>query len=238
MVWSAVWITVALAVRAVTGDRRPALALARKVWSPGLIYGAGARLEIEGGENAGLDPACFFVANHQSWIDVPALFVAIPRPLLFLGKKELARVPFLGWYMGAMGMVFVERGERLQTGRSVNEAAERLRQGWSLLSFPEGGRSRDGRVQRFKGASFAAAIDAGAPVVPVAIRGAAAVLPRDGFRVRPGRIQVAIGEPIPTAGLTRADRADLALRTQREVEHLLAGLSGEGSRAEAWQATG
>ena len=139
--------------------------------------------------------------------------------------RRLAAVPFLGPYIQKMGMVFVDRGERRQTARTVGDAASRLREGWSILSFPEGTRAIAGRLQRFKTASFAAALDAGVPVVPVAVEGAGRVLPRDGFRARPGSIHIRIGEPISTAGLTRDARGELAERVQREVEEMLAGLA-------------
>ncbi|HEV8582455.1 MAG TPA: lysophospholipid acyltransferase family protein [Thermoanaerobaculia bacterium] len=225
VVWSAGWITVALVVSALRRSPAPGLALARHVWGPGLLRAGGAQLQVEGRE--GLDPsrAYFFAANHQSWMDIPALFAALPMPVLFLAKRELAAVPFLGRYIEKMGMVFVDRSERRQTARTVGDAAGRLREGWSILSFPEGTRTFDGRVQRFKTASFAAAIDAGVPVVPVALEGAGRVLPRGGFRARPGLIRICIGEPIPTAGLTRDARGELAERAQREVERLLEGLT-------------
>ena len=220
-VWSALWITVALLSLGVTLSRRPGLWLARRAWSPGLLAIGPARLDVEGLDRLDPSRACFFVSNHQSWIDIPALFTAIPIPLLFVAKRELGRVPFLGWYMAAMGMVLIDRSDRAKSAASIARVAERLRQGWSVLTFPEGSRSRDGTVQSFKPAAFAAAIDAAAPVVPVAISGAGRVLPRDGFRPRPGTIRVRVGEPIPTAGLTRHDRGDLARRVQQEVEALL-----------------
>jgi 1-acyl-sn-glycerol-3-phosphate acyltransferase len=226
-VWTAGWILVALAVAAATRRRRLVLALAHRVWAPGLLRAGAAPLEVLGLDRLDLSRPCLFAANHQSWVDIPALVAALPVPLLFLGKRELARVPFLGWYMETMGMVFVDRRERLEAARSVATAAERLRQGWSLLSFPEGSRTRDGRVQRFKSGGFAAAIEAGVPVVPVVLEGTGRILPRDGFRARPGRIRVVVGEPIPTAGLTRADRSALARRTQERVEDLLERLGQE-----------
>jgi 1-acyl-sn-glycerol-3-phosphate acyltransferase len=220
-VWSAGWITVALIVSAIRGSPVPGLALARLVWGPGILRIGGAQLEVQGRERLELPGPCFFAANHQSWIDVPALFTALPRPVLFLAKRELARIPFLGRYIEKMGMVFVDRGERRETARTVGHAADRLRQGWSILSFPEGTRTPDGGVQPFRTATFAAALDAGAPVVPIAIDGARHVLPRGPFQVRPGLIRISIGEPIPTAGLSRAQRGELTERTQREVEALL-----------------
>lgn len=222
-VWSAVWISAALLTLGVTHSRRPGLWLARRVWSPGLLAIAPARLEVQGLDRLDPSRACFYASNHQSWIDIPALFTAIPVPLLFVAKRELGRVPFLGWYMTAMGMVLIDRSDRAKSAASIARVTERLRQGWSVLTFPEGSRSRDGNVQSFKSAAFAAAIDAGAPVVPVAVAGAGRVLPRDGFRPRPGTIRVRVGELIPTAGLTRDDRGDLARRIQQEVEGLLSG---------------
>ena len=93
-----------------------------------------------------------------------------------------------------------------------------------MLSFPEGRRSRDGRLQRFKSAGFAAAIEAGVPVVPIALEGAGRALPPGGFRVRCGTLRVLIGEPLATSGLTRADRAELARQAEAAVTELLAQL--------------
>jgi 1-acyl-sn-glycerol-3-phosphate acyltransferase len=221
--WSALWISIALAVSALTWRRGPALALARRVWAPGVLACA-VRLKVVGRDRVDASRPYLFVANHQSWVDIPALFAALPVPLLFMAKRELARIPFLGWYIQAMGMVFIERGARTAGAASVGHAAERLEQGWSVLSFPEGTRSRDGRVQRFKSAGFAAAIEAGVPVVPVALEGAGRIIPPGGFRVRFGTVRVHVGEPILTAGLTRDDRADLARRAEQAVADLLASL--------------
>jgi len=223
--WTAGWITVALIASAVRGRPDPGLALARRVWAPGILFiGGNLQLEIAGRERLEPSRTYFFAANHQSWVDIPALFVALRRPVLFLAKRELGQVPFLGRFIASMGMVFVDRAERRQTARTVEEAVERLREGRSIVSFPEGTRTPDGRVHPFKTATFAAAMEAGVPVVPVALEGAARVLPRDGFRVRPGLVRVTIGEPIPTAGLGRQDRAALATRVQAAVAEMVEGM--------------
>lgn len=229
--WTALGILVALVVSAAARTRRPGLFLARRVWAPGLLKAVFTGREVAGLANVDLSRPCFFAANHQSWIDIPVLFASLPVPLLFVAKRELGRVPFLGWFMKGMGMVLIDRADRRESVRSIETAAERLRQGWSLLSFPEGTRTSDGRVQRFKTAAFAAAIQAGAAVVPIALEGADRILPRDSLKGRPGRVRVAIGEPIPTAGLDRDDRAELARRTQQAVETLLAGLRQEATAA-------
>jgi 1-acyl-sn-glycerol-3-phosphate acyltransferase len=220
--WTAGGIVVALTASLLARSPRPGLALARIVWAPSILGIIGARLRVEGSERLRSGGPYFIVANHQSWVDIPSLFLSLPLPVLFLAKKELVHVPFLGRYMSAMGMVFIDRVARQDSARSIGEASERLRQGWSVLSFPEGTRSPDGRVQRFKTATFAAAIATGVPVVPVAMAGPERILPARSYNARPGRVRVAVGEPILTAGLDRSERAALADRAQREVEALLA----------------
>jgi 1-acyl-sn-glycerol-3-phosphate acyltransferase len=226
--WSAFWIAVALVAVAVSRSTRPTLSLARRVWAPGLLHGAGARLEVRGAERLAPYRAgrpALFVANHRSWIDIAALYRALPLELHFLAKRELAKVPFLGSYMRRMGMVLVDRAAARRATASVGRAAELLAAGRSVVSFPEGTRSRDGRLGRFKTGGFGAALESGADVVPIGVVGAGEVLPPDGFRVRPGRIEVRIGAPIPVAPFRPADRAGLARSAEAAVAALLEGES-------------
>src|SRR6185436_4869407 len=118
LAWSAFWISAALLVSLFAGQR-PALAMARRIWAPGLLFGAGARLAVVGLDAVDLTRPYLVVANHQSWIDIPALFRAFPVPLRFVAKSELARVPFLGAYLRAMGMVLVDRADRRGARDSV-----------------------------------------------------------------------------------------------------------------------
>ncbi|MEO8197900.1 MAG: lysophospholipid acyltransferase family protein [Thermoanaerobaculia bacterium] len=224
LLWSAFWISVALVVAVVSRKRAPALWLARHVWAPGMVAIGLSRLRVSGRERLDFGRSYFFVANHQSWLDIPVLFAAVPAPLHFLAKKELARVPFLGWYIAAMGMVFVDRADRRRAVASVDRAGELLAAGGSLVSFPEGTRSAPGEFGRFKSGGFAAVLDSGVrdvDVVPVAIVGAGRILPRDGFKVRPGTVEVRFGEPIVVAALAHRDRAALARRSEEAVAALL-----------------
>ena len=224
IVWSAFWISVALVVALVGRKREPALWLARHVWAPGMVAIGLSRLRVVGRERLDFRRSHFFVANHQSWLDIPVLFAAVPAPLHFLAKQELARVPFLGWYIAAMGMVFVDRADRRKALASVSRAGALLAAGGSLVSFPEGSRAAPDGFGRFKTGGFAAVLDSGVhdvDVVPVAIVGAGRILPRDGFRVRPGKVEVRFGEPIPVTGLAHQDRAQLARRAEEAVAALL-----------------
>ena len=212
--WTAGWISLALLVLLATRRRDVALRMAARCWAPGLVGGAGARLVVEGADAVDWSRPYLLVSNHQSVIDICALFQAVPVPLHFLLKQEMTRVPFVGWYARACGMLFIERDNPRAGPRLRREAAALLGDGHTLCLFPEGTRSRTGAVAPFKGGAFQSAIDAGVDVLPVAIDGAGDVLPPEGFRVRAGVITVRFGAPLPTgdaAGATgRQALADAA----------------------------
>jgi 1-acyl-sn-glycerol-3-phosphate acyltransferase len=231
MLWMAIWISVALVATALTRSTRVALWLARRVWAPGQIATAIAVVAVSGRERFDWSRPRLLVANHQSWIDIPALFLAAPVPLHFVAKQELARVPFLGAYIRAMGMVFVDRRDLRGAKASVDRVAASLAAGASVVSFPEGTRSGDGRVGRFKSGAFDAVLASGVEVLPVGIVGAGRVLPRGGFRVRPGRIEVRFGEPIATAGRKRSERTELATEIEAAVRRLVEGEPQPGADA-------
>src|SRR5690606_16074803 len=137
------------------------------------------------------------VANHASVIDVCALFRAVPVPLRFLLKDEMKRVPFVGWYARATGMLFIVRDSARAGALMRREAAAMLARGRVLCLCPGGPRSRRGTGGPCKGGGLQGAIGAGVPVVGVAVRGAGRVLPGEGFfRVGRGRIRVGFGEPL------------------------------------------
>lgn len=221
--WTAFWISVAFLATLLAG-KRASLWLARRVWAPGLLPSGPVWVEARGVERLRVPGGALLVANHSAYLDIPVLFKVVPRALHFVAKRELARVPLLGWYIAAMGMVFVDRHDRQAALRSLGAAASLLARGELVVTFPEGTRSPDGTLRPFKHGGFLAAIEAGVPVVPVAIEGMSRVMAPRGFRFRPGRVRVAIGEPIPTAGMAHDQRAELARRAEEAVRRLLAEL--------------
>ncbi len=210
-VWSVGFILAALLVRLLTGGTRRPLAMARQFWAPGLLWGAGARIEARGAEV--LDP------NGTYFFAIPVLFRTLPMNLHFIIKDELRKVPFIAWYARSMGMIFVKRGAGRGALEQVRAAATLIRGGRSIVSFPEGTRG-NGSVQPFKSGVFLPAIEATVAIVPIAIEGAAKVLPRHGFAVRPGTIQVVVGAPIPPEQLAGLDRHAVAERVRDEVAAL------------------
>ena len=201
-----------------TGDL--VLALAR-LWSRVILTVPGVKLEVT--MRARLDPACpyVFMANHASMIDIWAVCVTIPASFRFIAKKQLARIPLFGWAMSAGRFIFIDRQNPLAARRSMDEAARRIRSGQSVVIFPEGTRTRTGRLLPFKKGGFHLAIDSGAAIVPVAIRGSRTAMPRGSPLIRAGTVAVEVDEPIPTTGLTTADRDALMERVRGRIATML-----------------
>lgn len=226
--WTAFWISAALVVLAVTRNPDRPLIMARTRWAPGLLWGARGRIEVVGGEDVDWSRPHIFLMNHQSAIDIPVAFMVLKTPLRFIAKKVLSQVPFLGWYMKATRMIFVEREKSAEALASLQKAGERIREGASILAYPEGTRSRNSRILPFKKGVFMVALEAKVPVVPVAIHGADQVLSSTGFRVRPGVIRVRIGSPIDTSQMSPLDRTALLKRVHGELIDLHLSLGGPG----------
>jgi 1-acyl-sn-glycerol-3-phosphate acyltransferase len=176
------------------------------------------RVRVEGLEHVNAGETVIFCANHPSAMDIPILLACLPVPFRFLAKRELFRLPFLGWHLRRSGHIAVERGRPREAMKSLDEAAERIRQGTSVVLFPEGTRSRRaGRMLPFKTGSFYLAIRSGVPLVPITLNGTRHVLEPDTYHVRPGPTELIIHAPIPTAGLTLDDVHTLSDRVRAAI---------------------
>jgi len=189
-----------------------------RIWARLLLITCGVRVTYEGREHIDEDKPCIYVANHQSLFDIPACFMALPGRLRWLAKKELFRIPIFGWGMWVIGHVSIDRERSEKAVGSVDHAVERLKkEDISPVVFPEGTRSPDGRIHRFKKGAFVMAIKAERDIVPVTIIGSRKIAPKKSFFISSGTIHVCIHEPISTKGLDMAARSNLAKDTNEII---------------------
>jgi 1-acyl-sn-glycerol-3-phosphate acyltransferase len=233
VVWSVFWITLAFVCAVLSWNGDVPLAMARRFWAPGLLWISGARVELEPLPPLDWRQPFIFVMNHQSMLDIPLAFAGLPANLRFVAKHVLRYVPFLGGYMWMTGMVFVDRSNRSQAVASLRAAAARIRNGVSILAYPEGTRSLDGRIRAFKKGVFVLALEAGVPVVPVAIEGTGKVLPTGGMKIRSGVVRMKVGTPIVTAGRGPQERDALIAEVRAQLIQLSLDLRGKGGDADA-----
>jgi 1-acyl-sn-glycerol-3-phosphate acyltransferase len=189
-----------------------------RFWAWSILRAGGVSLKVSGLER--LDPgrAYVFMVNHQSNIDIPALIQSLPNfQLRWLAKKELLWVPFFGWAMWASKHIVVDRFDRASALKTLKRAKQRIAAGISVVVFPEGTRSRDGRLLPFKKGGFLLAVQSGAAVVPVTINGSGALLPAGAWRLGQGTIEVTVGKAISVEGFRAGQLSALADETRQQI---------------------
>ena len=185
-----------MVVLLLTFSRRLPVVMARTMFAPGILWACGSRLTVKGTDRLDPKQSYVFASNHLSYLDIPVLFAAVPHNLHFIAKEPIKYVPFIGWYMIATGMIFVDRSNRKKARESMTRAANLVAKGKNILIFPEGARSRDSALLPFKKGGFVLAQNAKVPVVPIAISGTEKVMKPDEWILRPGVVAVEIGEPL------------------------------------------
>jgi 1-acyl-sn-glycerol-3-phosphate acyltransferase len=181
------------------GQRKAALWIARKIWAPSLLKIVGGKVEIIHPENIDLSTPQIIVANHSSHFDIPILFASIDYPIYFIAKKELKRIPFFGWACSAVGMVWIDRKNKGSALQSMKDAGEQIKKGKTIITFPEGTRTKTGKINQFKRGSFALAQATGLDIMPICIINSRPLHPPGKFRFRPAQVKIIFGEKISTA---------------------------------------
>lgn len=218
LVWTAVCGIVGMLLMLITRNGQWVHMInGRYLWSPIVCAISLVRIQVTGLEKIDKSKARIYVANHESHYDIVALSRVMPIGLFFIAKKELSKVPVLGQYMHFIGHIFVDRGNKDAAKKSMIAAAEKIKSGRNVISFPEGTRSKTGEMGLFKRGSFVIAKEGGIDIVPIAITGSGKVLKSGTYSIFPGTIHVYIGDVITQAEHALLDSDQLATYTRDKI---------------------
>ena len=190
-------------------------------WGRMLTIWSGVRVRVEGLEHLDRTKPYIFVANHQSQFDIFVLDGFLDMDFRWLAKKELFRIPFFGWAMLLAGSIPVDRSHGRQALKSLDQAAKRIAAGASVIIFPEGTRSPDGKLQPFKAGGMQLAIKSGVELVPMAITGTHQVLPKGRILSRPGQVVIRLGLPVDSREFSAKEKQALAELLHDRVAFLM-----------------
>ena len=198
-----------------------------RAWSWLILATTGVDVKVEGLDRVRRGDTYVFVSNHQSIYDIPVIFASLPFQLRIIAKESLGHFPFLGWHLVRAGHLLVDRRNPDRSGILTqwrNLVSDRL----SLIIFPEGTRSADGHVGRFKAGSFLLALDAGLTIVPLSVSGTRHVMQKGRLMTCPGHVTLRVHEPVAAAKIdspTGDHARDLALQIENIVRSGVAGAS-------------
>jgi 1-acyl-sn-glycerol-3-phosphate acyltransferase len=188
-----------------------------RLWARALVKLAGGRISVVGEENIPEDRSVVFISNHQGNFDIPILLGYINKPKAFIAKIETKKLPLISSWMKEMKCVFMDRKDIRQSVQAINEGAEILREGYSLVICPEGTRSKGETMGEFKHGSFKLATKAGVPIIPVTIKGSYKMMEQSKFIIKPAKVEVIISNPIETSGLSREEIKELPDRVKEII---------------------
>ncbi len=167
-------------------------------WSRELIALSGCEIKVTGEEYIPKNDPVLFVSNHQGNFDIPILLGFIQKPKAFVAKEELRKFPMVSIWMKYMNCIFMDRNNPRESIKAINEGVKILKEGYSLVIFPEGTRSKDGKLGEFKAGALKLATKSGVPIIPITIKGSNGIMEKGSFMIKPAKVEVIIAPPIKT----------------------------------------
>jgi len=222
--WTIIIVVVAILSILLTFKSRTGMWVVQKIWTPFILFVVGVKMQVSGLENIENGKNYIILANHTSNLDIPMLSVGLPIIFYYVAKKELQRVPFLGWGMMAVGIIFIDRKNRTRAIRSMRIAAKKIKSGKNIMIFPEGTFDGSDGLLPFKKGAFHLAMHAQTDLLPVAIVGANTLWPEDSnLKIKAGHVQLRIGKPISAQGLTSDKIDNKVMEARQSISDLING---------------
>lgn len=205
--------------------------LVARFWGKTILWVSGIRVTAIGLDRISGITSCIFMSNHQSNFDIPVLLSHLPKQFRWLAKAELFKIPIFGRGMSGAGYISIDRSDRISAFKSLARAAETIRNGTSVMIFPEGTRSKDGRLLPYKKGGFVMAVDAQVPIVPIVIEGTHEIMPKGRLLIRPRQVTVTFCEKIDTRGFSRETKNKVMDQVRQAMQAIQSGAPHGGSRA-------
>lgn len=202
------WGTTAIIISFFSRTGNPVHIIAR-IWGRGILFVSRIKVTVNGLANIDPSQSYIFMSNHQSNFDIPVLLAYLPVQFRWLAKAELFKIPIFGRAMRGAGYVKIDRFNQESAFESIREAARKMKNGVSVMIFPEGTRSRNGNIRPFKKGGFIMAVDSKVPIVPVILQGTWTIMDKSSLRINTGEVSLNIETPIATIGYTRDNKDDL-----------------------------
>ena len=188
-----------------------------RTWAKSILIAGRIKVKVKGLSKIDPTTSCIYMCNHQSNFDIPVLLAYLKVQFRWLAKAELFRIPLFGFAMRRAGYISIDRTDREAAFTSLKKAAKTIREGASVIIFPEGTRSPDGNISPFKKGGFVMALDSGIPIVPVILHGTRSIMPKKQLRIVPGTVVVEITEPIDISGYTKENKEALMDRIRNII---------------------
>src|SRR5690554_2130541 len=218
MILVAVWTLFTVYVVGELTSKKIAFNFTIYVWAPVISYILLTKVRVRGKEYVKPERNYIFMANHSSYFDIAVLFMATRRKIHFMAKDELRTHPFTGFMLKKIEMIFIDRSNAYKSKESLQRASEFIKQGRDLMVFPEGTRTKTGKIGSFKRGGFKIAVDSHVPIVPIIIQKSAKAWPRNNFSFRPTTVTVEFCEPIETKDYTEQNISTLLSSVKTVME--------------------
>ncbi len=210
------WGTIAIIISFFTRTGNPVHIIAR-IWARGILYVSRIRVKVNGLNQIDPTQSYVYMSNHQSNFDIPVLLAHLPVQFRWLAKAELFKIPLFGRAMQGAGYVKIDRFNQESAFQSIKEAATKMKDGVSVMIFPEGTRSLDGRIRPFKKGGFIMAVDAGVPIVPIVLQGTWSIMEKSSLQINTGDVVMNLEKPIATTNYSRQNKDELIEAVRRVI---------------------
>lgn len=211
-----VFFAIAAILASLFGSGGNAPHIVARIWAI-LLFASRIRVTVKGLSNIDPKRSFIYMSNHQSNFDIPVLLAYLPVQFRWIAKNELFKIPIFGYAMKRAGYISIDRSGRKSTLQSIRNAAEIIRNGVSVIIFPEGTRSQDGNLKSFKNGGFVLAVDSGVPIIPIIIHGTWQIMSKNQLRIKPGRVFLEIQKPVESSNFSRKTKNDLLEKVRQII---------------------